>query len=75
VSGLRIGAVILIVAGVLGLVYGQFSFNRNTESTTIGPIGFTVRETQRVDVPLWAGVAAIVGGAVMLLSGKRRYPG
>ena len=74
-SGLRIGAVILIVAGVLGLVYGQFSFNRNTESTTIGPIGFTVRETQRVDVPLWAGVAAIVGGAVMLLSGKRRYPG
>lgn len=74
-SGLKIGALILIVAGIVGLVYGQFSFNRNTESTTIGPIGFTVRETQRVDVPVWAGVAAIVGGAVMLLSSKRRYPG
>lgn len=74
-SGLKIGAILLIIAGTLGLVFGQFSYNKSTESTTIGPIGFSVRERQTVNVPVWAGVGAIVVGSLLLLARPKRSRG
>jgi len=72
VSGLRIGAILLIIAGTLGLVYGQFSYDKETQNTSLGPIGFSVRVRQTVNVPVWAGVGAIVAGTLVLLArGKR----
>ena len=70
-NGLKIGAILLIIAGTLGLVYGQFSYNKSTQTTNVGPIGISVRENQTVNIPVWAGVAAIVAGALVLLAGKR----
>ena len=64
---IRILAIVLIVAGVLGLVYGSFSYTKETHEAKIGPLELSVKEKETVNVPQWAGVGAIVIGAVLLL--------
>jgi hypothetical protein len=68
----KIAAILLIVAGVLGLVYGSFSFTRQTHEAKLGPIKLSVQEKQTVNVPIWLGVGAIaIGGALLLFGNKR----
>jgi hypothetical protein len=57
------------VAGVLGLVYGGFSCTQNMQKAKIGPIELSVSEKQTVNMPVWAGVAAIFAGGALLLVG------
>ncbi|MBO9689870.1 hypothetical protein [Roseateles chitosanitabidus] len=71
-GGIRIVAVILIVAGVLGLVYGGFSYTKENTAAKIGPIELKVEETKQVNIPLWAGIAAIAVGGVALLGASRK---
>lgn len=66
-----LGAV-LIVLGVLALVYGGFSYTKNAHDVKLGPIEFSVKEKESVSVPMWVGVAAIAGGAGLLLFGGGR---
>ncbi|MGB5103671.1 MAG: hypothetical protein WBO04_10200 [Steroidobacteraceae bacterium] len=69
----KIVAILLIAAGLLGLVYGSFSYTKETHETKIGPLEFSLKEKERVNVPVWAGVGAIViGSALLLLGGRRR---
>jgi TRAP-type C4-dicarboxylate transport system permease small subunit len=68
----KIVAMALIVAGVLGLIYGGFSYTQDTTKAKIGPIELTVKDRHNVNIPVWAGVAAVVaGGALLLFGGKR----
>jgi len=69
----KIVAVLLIAAGVLGLVYGGFNYTKETHETKIGPLEFSLKEKERVNVPVWAGVGAIaIGSALLLLGGRKR---
>jgi len=71
-NAVKITAIVLIVAGVLGLVYGSFSYTKETQEVKLGPIELSVKEKQTVNVPVWAGVGAIVvGGVLLLLAGKK----
>lgn len=65
-SVVKIVAVILIVAGIAGLAYGKFTYTKATHEAKIGPLDLSVKEKRTVNVPLWAGVAAIVAGALLL---------
>jgi LPXTG-motif cell wall-anchored protein len=68
----KILAVVLILAGVLGLVYGSFSYTKKTHEAKLGSLELSVKEKQTVNVPVWAGVGAIVvGGGLLLLRSKR----
>lgn len=69
---IRIIAIILIVAGVLGLTYGGFSYTRETHQAKIGPLELQVQEKEYVNIPLWAGLAAIVVGGVLFVTGGKR---
>ncbi len=60
-------AVVLIVAGILGLVYGQFSYTKESQGAKLGPIELTIKEKQTVNIPVWAGAGSIVLGAGMLV--------
>lgn len=71
-NAIRIAAIALIMAGVLGLAYGGFSYTKDTQQAKIGPIELTVTEKQTVNVPIWAGVAAIVAGGALLLFGVKK---
>ena len=69
----KVLGIALLVAGVLGLVYGGFSYTKDTTAVKLGPIELTVKEKQSVNIPLWAGIASIVaGGALLALGGKGR---
>lgn len=60
-------AVVLIVAGILGLVYGQFSYAKDTHNAKLGPIELSVTEKETVNIPVWVGAGSIVLGAAMLV--------
>jgi TRAP-type C4-dicarboxylate transport system permease small subunit len=66
-NSLKLIALILIVGGVLGLAYGGFTYTKETHSTDIGPLHLEVSEKQRVNIPLWAGLAALIGGGLLLV--------
>jgi len=68
----KIIAIVLIIAGVLGLAYGKFSYTKETHEAKVGPIEMQVKDKETVNVPVWAGVGAIVIGAGLLLSAGRR---
>ncbi|MGZ8156302.1 MAG: hypothetical protein ACXW2I_20270 [Burkholderiales bacterium] len=71
-NGTRILAIVLIVAGIAGLIYQQFSYTRETHQAKIGPLELSVKEKETVSVPLWASVGAIGIGVVLLIGGSRR---
>ena len=71
-SGTQIIAIVLIVAGVLGLVYQQFSFTKETHQAKIGPLELSVQEKETVNVPLWASLGAIGVGVVLLVGGRKK---
>ena len=70
-DAIKMVAVALIVAGVMGLLYGGFSYTKDSTKAKLGPIELTVKETETVNVPVWAGVAAIVVGGGLLLFGSK----
>lgn len=69
---LKLLGAVLIALGLAGLLYGGFSYTKNTHDIKLGPIELSVKEKESVNVPVWAGVAAIVGGAALLLFGGRK---
>ncbi|UZR29787.1 hypothetical protein [Methylococcus mesophilus] len=69
---IKVVAAVLILAGVFGLVYGRFSYTRETQEAKLGPFELSVKDTQTVNVPVWAGVGAIVAGGVLLLFASRK---
>lgn len=71
-SGLRIAAIVLIVAGALGLAYGSFSFTKETHQAKIGPIELSVKDKETVNVPVWLSIGAIVAGGALLIFGGRK---
>jgi drug/metabolite transporter (DMT)-like permease len=71
-NNIKIIGIVLIVAGVLGAALGGFSFTRDTHKASLGPINLSVAEEKKVDIPLWASVAAIVAGAAVLAAGSKR---
>ncbi len=70
-NAVKIAGILLIVAGALGLAYGSFSYPKETHEAKLGPIELSVTDRQTVNVPVWAGVGAIVIGGVLLLIGSK----
>ena len=68
----KIVGIVLIVAGLLGLAFGSFSFTKETHEAKIGPLELQVKDKKTVNIPAWAGVGAIVIGAVLLLVPLKR---
>ncbi|MFA5243288.1 MAG: hypothetical protein WC029_04550 [Sulfuricella sp.] len=66
-NAVKMLAIALIVAGGLGLAYGGFTYTKDTHQAKIGPIELSVQEKETVNVPIWAGVGAIVAGVFLLL--------
>lgn len=68
----KITAIALIAAGILGLMYGGFTYTKQTHEAKLGPIEMSVREDQAINIPVWAGVGAIVLGSGLLLVGSKK---
>jgi hypothetical protein len=71
-SGIRIIAFVLIVAGALALAYGGFTYTKDTHTANLGPLSLSVKEKERVNIPMWAGLVAVIIGGVVLVSAGRK---
>ena len=69
-NAIRAFAIGLVVAGVLALAYGGFTYTRETHETDIGPIHMSFSDKKTVNIPIWAGIAAIVTGGLILVLRK-----
>ena len=69
---LKLVAVLLIGGGILSLVYGGFSYTKDSQEVKLGPVELSVKNKETVNIPVWAGIGAIVLGGVMLLAGGKR---
>jgi TRAP-type C4-dicarboxylate transport system permease small subunit len=69
-NSIRMLAIVLIVAGCLALVYGGFTYTRETHQAKLGSLELSVKDTETVNVPVWAGVGSIVAGVVLLIVRK-----
>jgi hypothetical protein len=67
----KIVSILLIVAGLLGLLYGGFSYPKSHEAK-VGPVAFDVKTQEHVNVPVWAGAGAVVLGVLLLLAPLRK---
>lgn len=67
----KILAIVLIVAGVLSLAYGGFSYTRDTHEAKIGPIEMKIQDKRRVNIPMWAGIVVLVAGGALMAVGAR----
>lgn len=71
-NSIKLVAIALIVAGVLGLVYGGFSYTKDTTLVKLGPVEISAEKKETVNVPLWAGIGAIVVGGLLLVLGDKK---
>ena len=63
-------AIVLIIAGVLGLAYGSFTYTKETHSAKIGPIELSVKDKETINLPVWISVGAIAAGMFLLFVRK-----
>ena len=68
----KVIAIVLIIGGILALAYGGFSYTKDTTVVKLGPLEVSAKEKQTVNVPMWAGVGAIVVGGLLLVVGRRK---
>jgi TRAP-type C4-dicarboxylate transport system permease small subunit len=66
-NAIKIAAIVLMVAGILGLAYGKFSYTKETHEAKIGSLELSVKDKETVNIPVWAGFGAIVIGGILLL--------
>lgn len=65
-------AIILLVAGALALVYGGFTYTKKTHKAELGPLSVSIKDKETVNVPVWAGIAAVVAGGVLLFVNTKK---
>jgi len=71
-NAINVVAIVLMIGGILGLVYGSFNYTRETQEAKIGPIELSVKDTQTVYIPVWGSIAAIVAGGGLLLFASKK---
>jgi hypothetical protein len=71
-SATKMMAIMLVVAGILGLVYGGLGYASGTHETKPGPTGLAVNDKETVNMPVWAGIGAIVIGGLLLKGWKKK---
>ena len=71
-SAIKMLGLVLIVAGILALTYGGFSYTKDTTALKLGPVELSVKEKETVNIPLWVGVGAVLVGGFLLVVGRKK---
>lgn len=71
-DAIKMAGIALIVAGILALAYGGFTYTKETHDIKIGPIEMSIKDKETVNIPMWAGIGAIVAGGLLLVMGGKK---
>jgi uncharacterized membrane protein YidH (DUF202 family) len=63
--------VVLIVFGIVALTVGGIRYTKREKVLDIGPIQATTEKHEMIPLPPIVGIAAVVGGIVLVVSGSR----
>lgn len=63
----RLVAIVLIILGALGLAYGGFSYTKDTHTADIGSLHLEVKDKERFNIPVWAGLGSLLLGVALLV--------
>jgi hypothetical protein len=63
---------VLVVLGVLALLYGGITYNRERTVLDVGPFKATAAEQKNVPLSPIVGAIALLGGVVLLLVPRKR---
>jgi len=69
---MKLIAILLLIGGTIALVYGGFSYTKDSTAVKLGNIELSVEEKETISVPIWAGVGAVAIGGLLLLFGGRK---
>lgn len=69
---MKIAGFVLLAAGILALVIGEFTYSRRRDTMSVGPLSVSVQQKERVTIPRALGVVAIVAGAGLVAAAMRR---
>jgi len=62
--------IILIALGLVGLVWGGFTYTTREEVVELGPIDVSRDKTHSVPLPPILGAVALIGGILLLVTDK-----
>ncbi len=68
----RLIAILLIVAGGLGLAYGGFTYTKESTGMKLGPLELKVQERETVAIPMLLSAGAIAVGVFLLVAVRRK---
>lgn len=63
---------VLVILGVLALVYGGISYNRQRTVLDVGPFKATATEQKNIPLSPIVGGIALLGGILLLVVPKKR---
>ena len=63
---------VLVILGLLALVYGGISYNRQRTVLDIGPFKATASEQKNIPLSPVVGAIALLGGIVLLVAPRKR---
>jgi drug/metabolite transporter (DMT)-like permease len=69
---MKILGIVLIVAGIVALVYGGFTYSTTKKDVDMGPIQISHKQNHSVPLPPVLGVVAIIGGGALVYFGARK---
>jgi len=68
---MKILGIVLMVAGVLALAYGGFTYTTHKKAVDMGPLQVERSKQHSVPLPPLVGIGALAVGAVLFFAGNR----
>lgn len=68
---IKLVGILLIVIGLLGLVYGGFTYTTRESVVDIGPIHASREKAHTIPLPPIAGALALLGGVALVVTSKK----
>ena len=69
---MKVLGIVLIIAGVLMLIFGNISFTKEKKLVDVGPLEINKKEKHTIDWPNYAGAIAVIGGIALIALDRRR---
>ena len=69
---ITIAGLLLVIAGIVALAVGRFSYTTEEKVIELGPIVATADKEHTVRIPDIAGIIAVVAGLALVVVGHRR---
>jgi len=69
-SSARVVGLLLVIVGMIALLYSGITYTRREKIIDLGPVQVEKKTTERVPIPPIVGGLALLGGIVLVLSGR-----